>query len=85
MLKLSTTFKGIVISEAYATVGAVTINAQHDSMVFVLAYSVESDESTEPFKTEQHTCNYDVAGDSPVKQAYRYLISLPEFSQAIQV
>lgn len=85
MLKLSTTFKGIAIPEAYASVGAITINSQHDGMVFVVIYSIDSAGSGEPFKTEQYTCPYDVAGDSPVKQAYRYLVSLPEFSQAIPV
>ena len=54
-------------------------------MVFVVIYFIDSAGSGEPFKTEQYTCPYDVAGDSPIKQAYRYLFSLPEFSQATQV
>jgi hypothetical protein len=34
------------------------------------------------FSDVQMSCNYDIKGDNPIKQAYIYLKTLPEFADA---
>lgn len=41
--------------------------------------------SNTAFADEGFVCTYDIAGDNPIKQAYQYLKTLPEFAGAADV
>lgn len=70
---------GIKVEEAYLRVEFPTINK--DSMSFNLRKYV----STElPFFSEDMiTCDYDIEGSNPYAQAYNYLKTLDEYSDAV--
>ncbi|EPR8379690.1 Uncharacterised protein [Klebsiella pneumoniae] len=81
MMTLDTTFKGIPVSSAQAVIGAMTINESHDTITFCVNYRQSADH--EIFNIEYFTCPYDNTGTDPITQAYAYLKTLPEFSEAV--
>lgn len=73
-------FKGIKVKDAYITVRCPTIHAGNDRVSFGVHFSVTPDSGA--FDSIIAECGYDLLGDNPVEQAYLYLKTLPEFSDA---
>lgn len=70
---------GIEVEEAYLRVEFPFINK--DSMSFNLRKYVSKDL---PFFSEDMiTCDYDIEGSNPYSQAYEYLKTLDEYSDAV--
>ena len=77
--KTVTTQQGFDAVNAYHRVEGVQINKNK------IAFQVRSykDDSGLPnFDNVSFTCNYDLAGENPIKQAYQHLKTLPEFAGA---
>lgn len=50
-----------------------------------LAFNVTSYKEAQGFSKflqMKHECSYDIQGDNPIRQAYRYLKTLPQFADA---
>lgn len=73
------TVHGLEVPDAYHRVEALEL-ASKSSMSFHVRAYVSADK---PFVSESvHAAPYDIAGDNPIKQAYIYVKSLPEFASA---
>lgn len=80
-LKLTaTTPQGFTATDAYHRVGHLSLQGKN-SIVFMLESYKGSEESIS-FASERKSCSYDIAGENPIKQAYLYLKTLPEFAGA---
>jgi hypothetical protein len=80
-LKLTTTTpQGFTATDAYHRVEHVSLQSKN-SLVFILESYKGSGEPVS-FASERKSCSYDLAGENPIKQAYLYLKSLPEFAGA---
>lgn len=79
-LKLDTDYKGLSIHGANVTVVMPRISVGKSEMTFVLWY--RTSEFAEPFKAEEHSAPYEVAGGDPFSQAYIFLKTLPEFAES---
>lgn len=71
---------GINVPSAYCRVEQVSLVSK-DSINFNLRCYVQATEVPH-FSDEVFSCEYDLSGDNPLKQAYEYLKNLPEFSNA---
>jgi hypothetical protein len=77
--KTITTVHGFKAVDAYHRVEAVALPAK-DQMTFHVRSYTSTDK---PFFVEQVvSCVYDLDGANPIKQAYEYLKTLPEFEGA---
>lgn len=74
-------YKGVVIANAYHRVWAVTLTKSQISFGLGTHASADAD----MIDSTSHACAYDIAGDNPIKQAYQYLKTLPEFAGAADV
>jgi hypothetical protein len=73
---LQTSF-GIDIQDAYHRVEGVQLISKTE-MKFQVRASIDG---VKPhFADSAFECEYDIAGDNPIKQAYNYLKTLPEFA-----
>jgi hypothetical protein len=73
---LQTSF-GIHIQDAYHRVEGVQLISKTE-MKFQVRASIDG---VKPhFADSAFECEYDIAGDNPIKQAYNYLKTLPEFA-----
>jgi hypothetical protein len=73
---LKTSF-GIDIQDAYHRVEGVQLISKTE-MKFQIRASIDG---VKPhFADSAFECEYDIAGDNPIKQAYNYLKTLPEFA-----
>lgn len=70
---------GVNVSDAYHRVHNVRLITK-ESMNFAVQTSVDG--KLPPFSDIQHFCDYAIDGENPIKQAYEYLKTLPEFSGA---
>ena len=71
---------GIMVSGSYCRVEAVTFASKNSMSFHVRSYTAAKDV---PFFIEQTiTCPYDITGSNPIAQAYQFLKTLPEFSDA---
>jgi hypothetical protein len=78
--KTTTTATGFEAVNAYHRVEAVSIKGKDSFSFHVRSYK----EANMPFFTEQViTAPYDLEGVNPIKQAYLYVKTLPEFAGAI--
>lgn len=76
-----TTNWGITVQDSYCRVEGVLLSTK-DSITFHLRFYAE--DGHVPFFAEQlFTCPYAPEGCNPVRQAYEYLKTLPEFADAI--
>ena len=48
----------------------------------MVSYSEHLETMPFPFNTKTYSCAYDINGENPIKQAYLYLKTLPEFASA---
>jgi len=72
---------GISVPDAYCRIEAVSFTDKDTMSFHVRSYTAAKDV---PFFIEQTiTCPYDITGSNPVAQAYQFLKTLPEFSDAV--
>lgn len=74
------TYKGIPIAGAHARIGEIRISSDKTKMKFDLEYRVSADQ--ELIHTQEFETFYDIAAGDPRSQAYTYLRSLPEYTDA---
>lgn len=78
--KTVTTLHGFVSQDAYHKVDNIKI-FNKSSMTFDVKI-LKSKNETIAFNTLSFQCAYDLEGVNPLKQAYEYLMTLPEFAGA---
>lgn len=78
-----TTESGISVNNAYSRVEKVKLTSKN-SISFDLASYVASDK-TPAFHRTNYLASYDLSGDNPIRQAYIYVKSLPEFAESNDV
>jgi hypothetical protein len=78
-----TTDSGITVENAYSRVEKVKLTSKK-SIAFELG-SYVSQESTSAFNSKGYLAKYDLSGDNPIRQAYLYLKTLPEYENADDV
>ena len=71
---------GIKVGNAYCRVETVWIDSKNSISFLVRAY-VDTNNPTF-FDEQRFTCKYSIDGENPIKQAYEYLKTLPEFADA---
>lgn len=74
------TVYGINISNAYCRVDNIVINSKI-KLSFLL--KIYADKTAKEIQSEVFNCDYDIAGENPLKQAYEHLKKLPEFADAV--
>lgn len=74
-----TTSSDVTINSAYVRVEGVQLSKEHAS--FVVCYYVSASSKTAADR-QVNSCSYDLEGENPIKQAYLYLKTLPEFEGA---
>lgn len=74
---------GIVVQDAYTRVESVKLQNK-TSMSFEAASFVDATKTT-AFRRNAYLAAYDLEGDNPIKQAYLFLKTLPEFQGAQDV
>lgn len=79
--KTVTTQHGLVANNAYHKVENVAIQNK-DQMSFNVKVFVSKEQNL-PFEMLAFSCVYDIQGDNPIHQAYKYVKTLPEFSDAV--
>ena len=72
---------GIKVNNAYLRIDSVTINQKQNINFFLKSYV--SNESNLSFYDQEFTTTYNIDGENPIKQAYLYLKTLPEFADAV--
>lgn len=75
-----TTPHGFEATNAYHRVENVSL-ASKETIRFDLR-SYKSADNSAAFEAKTMLCAYDLNGENPIKQAYEYLKTLPEFSNA---
>jgi|LakMenEpi03Aug12_release.lakeMendotaPanAssembly.Ray.scaffolds.fasta_scaffold166234_3 hypothetical protein len=78
--KTITITSGLVVDDAYIRVDSVCIPEK--SLMQFLAQAYKDNSQQHPFWHVQMSCPYDITGDNPIRQAYLYLKTLPEFASA---
>lgn len=81
-IQINTELKGIQVQGAYCKVKNVKLTK--NSISFTLSKYANSNEVLS-FDDIQYTCSYDLEGENPYKQAYEYLKTLTEYSEAIDL
>ena len=75
-----TTRHGFVAENAYHRVEQLTITNKNSLQFIVKSYKDASVELS--FNDSSYDAEYDIQGDNPIRQAYKHLKTLPEFSGA---
>ncbi len=78
--KTTKTGWGIEVKAAYSRIENIIITAKDKITFHVRSYV--SNEAVPFFTEDVFGCEYDINGENPIKQAYLYLKTLPEFSDA---
>jgi hypothetical protein len=68
-------FKGMTVNDAYFRIWK--FDGDKNTISFGLEMCANS--SSERLNSQTFTCDYDINGENPIKQAYVYLKTLPEF------
>jgi hypothetical protein len=76
--KIETAF-GVTINDAYCKVDSIQIRNKNNISFNLFSYA---NISNSPISTKPYTCDYNINGENPIKQAYLHLKTLPEFSDA---
>jgi len=82
--KQATTLHGFSAPSAYYRVEELKLDDK-SNMSFVLQVYKSQDESTYAFNSYSYSCSYDLNGSNPIAQAYEYVKTLSEFSDATDV
>jgi len=77
--KLNTTY-GIEIPNAYFKIQNIIIKNKSNLEFNLNSYK---DKSFQYITITEYSCDYDINGENPIKQAYLHLKSLPEFADAV--
>jgi hypothetical protein len=77
--KTTTSPHGFEATSAYHRVEGVSLITNASMTFRVRAYK---DASFPAFADDGYSCAYDINGENPIKQAYLYLKTLPEFATA---
>jgi len=80
--KTVTTAHGIEVNNAYHRVENLSL-PEKTRMTFVVRSKV--DPKKPAFSSKEFSFAYDIDGQNPIKQAYEYLKTLPEFAGATDV
>ena len=80
LLKALTTESNITVNDSYIKVEDVRLIRKNFINFKIKGYT--SSDNNVSFYEESLGCSYDLNGDNPIKQAYEYLKTLPEFSGA---
>ena len=78
--KTTTTVQGFTADNAYFRVEEVKLAGKDKITFSVRGY--KDDSGLPAFEDRPLTCDYDIAGDNPIAQAYKHLKTLPEFAGA---
>ena len=78
--KSTTSPQGFNADNAYHRVENVSLLNKNSLNFTVLSYASASNNVS--FQANAYSCSYDLDGENPIKQAYEYLKTLPEFSGA---
>lgn len=78
-----TTDSGLSIENAYSRIEKIKLTSK-TSIAFELA-SYVSQESNSAFNSKGYLAKYDLSGENPIRQAYLYLKTLPEYANADDV
>lgn len=70
----------VEIIDAYHRVELLGLNTKEQITFRVRSYV--ADKTDRYFSDQVVTCNYNLNGENPIKQAYLYLKTLPEFADA---
>lgn len=81
LLQTTSLETGIIVENAYKRVEMVQI-ADKSKMLFTVKSYAGSPLEFQAFDTKSYQCEYDIDGKNPIKQAYVYLKTLPEFESA---
>jgi 5-methylcytosine-specific restriction endonuclease McrBC regulatory subunit McrC len=71
---------GITVNDAYHRIEGVQLISK-DKITFQVRASIDGQKPH--FQDVLFVCNYVLTGENPIKQAYEYLKTLPEFAGAI--
>ncbi|MNF31590.1 hypothetical protein D3C85_760090 [compost metagenome] len=82
-LKIDTTYKGLAAPNSIVTVAPKSLSIDGDILVFAVMY--QSGPEHEPFHWENHNGPYDKDVADLYAQAYSYLMTLPEFTNAVEM
>lgn len=77
--KTITIFGDIEVNNAYLRIENISI-FEKTKLIFSIA-GRKTPEST-IINSKEYTCDYDISGENPIKQAYLHLKTLPEFADA---
>lgn len=80
--KTVTTPHGFTAENAYHRVESVMLQGKSKISFRAVAYKNQGVDAI-PFQETAHECLYNLNGDNPIKQAYTYLKTLPEFASAV--
>jgi hypothetical protein len=80
--KTITTASGIVVQDAYHRVTNVCLEGK-DKINFSLQSSIDAENVY--FNSQVFSCDYDLDGLNPIRQAYDYLKTLSKFADATDV
>jgi hypothetical protein len=78
--KTITTIHGFIAKDAYVRIEEIKIIGK-DRIETVARFYLSADKPS--FGEQPLSCLYDLDGHNPIKQAYQFLKTLPEFSDAV--
>lgn len=76
-------FRGLSVPQAYVRVVSPTISVDKASIDFGVQYRVSPE--AELLDAATYSSPYELQGENPIRQAYAYLKTLPEFADAVDV
>lgn len=82
-LQINKTFSGISVSNAYVRIENISLSGKTFGAAQVNMYANTPSDGV--LSSASYGFPYDLAGDNPIKQAYDYLKTLPEFAGAADV
>ncbi|WP_447313242.1 hypothetical protein [Klebsiella pneumoniae] len=83
MLKMTFNFNGVTVTDGVLNVIMPSISTDETTLSFGLAY--RASESDPLLNSETYSCPYDITAGDPFTQAYNYIKSLSQFSEAVDV
>jgi len=79
-LQKNTEFAGITIPNAYFRISLIRQLSKKSGVAVVQGFT--SSNEPQSFYQKDYGFEYDLAGDNPIRQAYKYLKTLPDFADA---
>ncbi|MBA7935630.1 hypothetical protein HV127_31200 [Klebsiella sp. RHBSTW-00215] len=82
-LKMTFDFNGVTVTDGVLNVIMPSISTDETTLSFGLAY--RASESDPLLNSETYSCPYDITAGDPFTQAYNYIKSLSQFSEAADI